>query len=83
MHSMSSNWTKREASMEFPYTKELGVTTLQTTATAFRRMTADLVETLKCLYFNAHRNNIKNSFIQISDFSCVISYAAEFFSVVE
>lgn len=29
LHSMSSSWTKRAASMEFPYTNELGVTTLQ------------------------------------------------------
>lgn len=29
LHFMSSSWTNREASMEFPYVKELGVTTLQ------------------------------------------------------
>lgn len=28
LHSLSSSWTKREESMEFPYMKELGVTTL-------------------------------------------------------
>lgn len=29
LQSISSRWTNREASMEFPYTKEAGVTTLE------------------------------------------------------
>lgn len=58
MHSMFSSWMKREASMEFPYTKELGVTTLQTVV--FRREISDDALTLKkYISLNAHRNIIK------------------------
>ena len=67
LHSMSSSWTKREASMEFPYTKELGVTTLQTIV--FRRETQNDGLTLKEI--------IKWSFIKISGFSDVISWTAK------
>lgn len=52
MQSMSSNWTKRESSMEFPYTKEVGVITLQ-----FRKVTEDNLLTWKQNYLNDKRQN--------------------------
>lgn len=70
MHSMSSNWTKREASMEFPYTKELGVTTLQTTATVIRSKTDDEALTFKKNYLfkrpktNSYKELHKNVWLQ-------------------